>query len=103
MNCEHEVEFAQHLAEVDARSKSNTRRLDRLEKLTEVVSELATSMKLMADEQKRTTDKVSSMDGKLTALEQAPAKRWKFVIEKIAIYVIATVVGFCLAKLGVVV
>ena len=46
--------------ELDQRSKSNTKRLDRLEKTTEAVQELATSVKLMAqsldnmaDEQKR--------------------------------------------------
>ena len=101
MNCEHEVEFAQHLAEIDARSKSNTKRLDRLEELTETVHELATTMKLMADKQERTAKTVERLDTKLSAIEQEPAKRWKAVVEKILMTVVAALVGFVMAKLGI--
>lgn len=101
-NCEHEVEFAQQLAEVDARSKSNTKRLDKLEALTEVVHELATTMKLMAEKQERTAEVVERLDSKITNIEQEPAKRWKAVVEKIIMTVVAALVGFVMAKLGIV-
>lgn len=101
MNCEHEVEFAQHLAEIDARSKSNTKRLDRLEELTETVHELATTMKLLADKQERTAETVERLDTKLSAIEQEPAKRWKAVVEKVLMTVVAALVGFVMAKLGI--
>ena len=73
MNYEHDVEFAQKLAEVDARAKSNTKRLDKVEALTEVVHELATTMKLMAEKQERTAETVERLDTKLSAIEQEPA------------------------------
>lgn len=101
MNCEHEVEFAQQLAEVKARAESNTKRLNKLEELTEVVHELATTMKLMAEKQERTAETVESLNAKFTALEQEPAKRWKAVVEKIIMTVVAALVGFALAKLGI--
>lgn len=101
MNCEHEVEFAQHLAEIDARSKSNTKRLDRLEELTETVHELATTMKLLADKQERTAETVERLDTKLSAIEQEPAKRWKAVVEKVLMTVVAALVGFVMARLGI--
>ena len=101
MNCEHEVEFAQHLAEIDARSKSNTKRLDRLEELTETVHELVTTMKLLADKQERTAETVERLDTKLSAIEQEPAKRWKAVVEKVLMTVVAALVGFVMAKLGI--
>ena len=101
MNCEHEVEFAQHLAEIDARSRSNTKRLDRLEELTETVHELATTMKLLADKQERTAETVERLDTKLSAMEQEPAKRWKAVVEKVLMTVVAALVGFVMAKLGI--
>lgn len=101
MSYEHEVEFAQKLAEVDARAKSNTKRLDKVEALTEVVHELATTMKLMAEKQERTARTVERLDKKLSAIEQEPAKRWKAVVEKIIMTVVAALVGFALAKLGI--
>lgn len=102
MNCEHEVEFAQQLAEVKARAESNTKRLNKLEELTEVVYELATTMKLMAEKQERTAETVERLDSKLTAIEQEPAKRWKAVVEKIIMTAVAALVGFVMAKLGIV-
>lgn len=101
MNYEHDVEFAQKLAEVEARAKSNTKRLDKVEALTEVVHELATTMKLMAEKQERTAETVERLDTKLSAIEQEPAKRWKAVVEKIVMTVVAALVGFALAKLGI--
>ena len=100
MSCEHEVEFAQRLAEVDARSKSNTKRLDKFDELVEVVRELATSMKLMAEKQVTTETKVSQIDQKLEVLEQKPAKRWESIVEKIILTVVAALVGFALAQMG---
>lgn len=102
MNCEHEVEFAQQLAEVKARAESNTKRLNKLEELTEVVYELATTMKLMAEKQERTAETVERLDSKLTAIEQEPAKRWEAVVEKIIMTAVAALVGFVMAKLGIV-
>ena len=94
-------EFAQMLAEVDSRSRSNTKRLDRLEELTETVHELATTMKLMADKQERIAETADRLDTKLSAIEQEPAKRWKAVVEKVLMTVVAALVGFVMAKLGI--
>lgn len=102
MNCEHEVEFAQKLAELEARERSNTKRLDKLEELTEVVHELATTMKLMAEKQERTAETVDRLDIKLTTIEQEPAKRWKAVVEKVVMTTVAAIVGFVLAQIGII-
>lgn len=98
---EHEVEFAQKLAEIDSRSKSNTKRLDRLEELTETVHELAMTMKLMADKQERTAETVERLDTKLSAIEQEPAKRWKSIVDKVILTIVAALVGFALAQIGI--
>lgn len=101
MTCEHEVEFAQRLAEVDARCRSNTKRLDRLEELTETVHNLAVTMKLMAEKQERTAEVVDRLDRKITNIEQEPAKRWKAVVEKVILTIVAAIVGFALAQIGI--
>lgn len=65
-------QFIKELTEVDARSKSNTKRLDRLDRLLEeqqkmaiAVKELATNMKYMLEEQKK-------QGARLESLEKAP-------------------------------
>ena len=65
-------EIIKELTEVDARSKSNTKRLDRLDRLLEeqqkmaiAIKELATNMKYMLEEQKK-------QGARLESLEKAP-------------------------------
>ena len=101
MSCDYEVEFAQKLAEVDSRSKSNTKRLDRLEELIETVHELAMTMKLMAEKQERTAETVERLDAKLSSIEQEPAKRWKSIVDKVILTIVAALVGFVLAQIGI--
>ena len=54
-------EMAVKLAETEARSKSNTHRLDQLEKSTEAINRLATSVEVMAKEQKHQTEAIKEV------------------------------------------
>lgn len=82
-------EQAVRLAEVDARSKSNTHRIDALEKNQEALHKLATAAEVMATEQKHQTEaikeikaNVDSLTEKVEAVEQKPAKRWDGMVDK---------------------
>lgn len=88
------------MTEVEARSKSNTKRIDKLEEQTEAINRLATSMAVMAEKQDETTHIVSELDNKVTKLEEKPAKRWEKVTETIITIVVSAFVGFVLAKIG---
>ena len=83
MNCEHEVEFAEKLAEVEQRSKSNTHRLDKLEESTTVLNRLATAVEVMATKQDTMGESVDRLETKMDSLEAKPAKRWEGLIDKI--------------------
>lgn len=98
--CQREAEFAAKLAEVDSRSKSNTHRLDKLEETTEAINSLAVSMKELATEQKSMSKSVDKLTADVETLKAEPGKRWKFVIEKAIYFVVAAVVGFILARVG---
>ena len=82
-------EYAVHLAEVEARCKSNTHRIDALEKSQEALHKLATAAEVMATEQKHQTQamaeikaNVDSLTEKVEAVEQKPAKRWDGMVDK---------------------
>ena len=95
MSCEHEYEFAEKLAEIDQRSKSNTHRLDTVEKNQEALNQIATSVAVMAEQQKNISKKVDDIDNKVDAIESKPAKRWDGLMDKL----IAAVAGAFLAWL----
>ena len=95
-----DLEHERRLAAVEQRAKSNTHRLDKLEKSTQILNRLATSMEVMAQRQEQVADTVDKLDCKVTALENKPAKRWDALADKAVWSVCAAVIGFILAKLG---
>lgn len=95
-----DLEHEQRLTAVEERAKSNTKRLDKLEETTDAISRLATSMEVMAERQEQVASTVDKLDGKVTAMEQKPAKRWDGLVDKIIWAIVAAVIGFLLARIG---
>ena len=76
-------EMTERLVEVEQRSKSNTHRLDAVEKNQEALNSIATSVAVMAEQQKNISDKVDTIDAKVDALEAKPGKRWDGLVDKV--------------------
>ena len=93
-------EMAVKLAETEARSKSNTHRIDKLEQSTEAINRLATSVEVMATKQDTMNENLDKIAGKVEQIEAEPGKRWKSVVEKVTLLVVAAVVGYILARVG---
>ena len=78
------------LIETEARSKSNTHRIDTLENDMKELTSLTTSVREMVVEQKHLTEELKELKGdvksqnqKLDALEKVPGTRWNKVIDVI--------------------
>ena len=86
--------------ETKDRSLRNEGRIKKLEQDNGVLHELATAVAVMAERMKSVDESVCRLSGKVESLEAEPGKRWKFVIEKAIYVVVAAIVGFFLAQLG---
>lgn len=93
-------ELAVRLAEVDARSRSNTHRLDTQEKMSQVLNKLATSVEVMAAELKRQGDDMdeikrdlTNIGGKVHTMEIKPGKRWEGIVDKLIWGIIGVLAG----------
>lgn len=95
-----ETEIVGWLSAVEQRSKSNSHRLDAVEKNTEAVNHLATSVAVMAERMEVTGDKVDGLCSDVQELKAEPGKRWKFVVEKAVYIAVSAVMGYILAKFG---
>ena len=95
-----DLEHERRLTQVEQRSKSNTHRLEKLEASTEAINRLATSMEVMVNKQEQVAETVEKLDGKVTALEQKPAKRVDSLVDKISWAICAAVITFLLARIG---
>lgn len=97
---ENDVEIEHRLTEVEQRSKSNTKRLDKLEESTEAISRLANSMEVMAVKQEQIGNDVSELGTKVDELEKKPAKRYEGLVEKIIWAVVAAALTYILGHIG---
>jgi hypothetical protein len=95
-----ETEISGRLSAVEQRSKSNSHRLDAVEKNTEAVNHLATSVAVMAERMEVTGAKVDGLCSDVQDLKAEPGKRWKFVVEKAVYIAVSAVMGYILAKFG---
>lgn len=88
------------ISETEARAKSNSHRIDRLERETEVLNRLAVSVEVLAGEQKNLIEKIGSVDKKVGELERLPRDRWNSLIGYIissgaASIITAIIARFC--------
>lgn len=95
-----DMEHERILTETVERSKSNQRRIDKLEESSEALNRLATNMEVMVEKQKSAADSLVKLDCKVTALESKPGKRWDNIVDKIACAIIAAVIAFLLGQVG---
>lgn len=95
-----DLEHEKRLTEVEARSKSNTKRLDKLEESTEAINRLATSMEVMAEKQDRVADTVDRLDGKVANLESKPGKRWDSMVDKAIWALLGAMIVYILGQVG---
>ena len=92
--------IAAKLAELDSRSKSNTKRLDRLEQVADNLNSMASSMSVMAEKMKSIGNTVDKLDGKVEALEAKPAKKYENLSEKVLWAIVAACITFILSHMG---
>ena len=95
-----ERELEHRLTEVEGRSKSNTHRIDSIEKQQNEFVDLVISVKTLAEREQNVENDVKEIKSDVKSLTSKPGKRWDSLVDKIIVTVAAAVVGFVLAKIG---
>jgi hypothetical protein len=89
------------LHDVDSRSKSNTRRISELAENQKVLGDLTASVKVLATDQGNLKCDVGEIKADVKSLMAKPAKRWDGLVEKVIYLIVAAMVGYALAKVGI--
>ena len=95
-----EINIEHRLTEVEARSKSNTKRLDDMEKRQDDLDELVSVVKVLAVREENVENDVKEIKNDVKSLTSKPAKRWDSLVNQLITIVVAAVAGFILAKFG---
>lgn len=84
----------------DDENHRQNKRLDKLEAAMNRIEGLTLAIEKMAVSINTMTDEIKSQGARLTAIEAKPAKRWESLVTDIIKLLVAAVVGFLLAKIG---
>ena len=96
MDFEHE----KRLTEVEERTKSNTHRIDDLEKRQDNLDELVGTVKVLAVREENVETDVKEIKNDVKSLTKKSGQRWDGLVDKIIMTIVAAIVGFILAKFG---
>lgn len=95
-----EITIEHRLTEVEERCKSNTHRLDDVEKRQASLDKLVAAVEVLADREERVESDVKEIKTEVKTIANKPAKRWDNLVDKIIWAVAAALIGFALAQLG---
>lgn len=95
-----EVAYEHRFTELEDRTKSNTKRIDDLEKKQEDLSAIVSSVKLVANEQEHIKTDLTEIKNDVKEMKDKPGKRWEEIVDKVIWAVIAAIGAFVLGYLG---
>lgn len=82
-------------------AKSNKRRIDNLEEEQKELRNLTSAVSQMVIEQKNMRDDLAEMKDDVKQIKEKPGKRWDMAAEKVLTLIIAAVVAWMLARVGI--
>ena len=97
---EQRVDIEHRLTTVEDRSKSNTRRLEEVEKRQDDLETLATSVAKLATREEQVEKDVKEIKTDVKSLTALPAKRWNDIVDKVVWALLAAIVTFVLSQIG---
>lgn len=95
-----EREFEHRLTEVEERSKSNTHRLDEMEKRQDNLDELVGTVKVLAVREETVENTVKEIKTDVKNLTGKAGQRWENMVSQIITIIVAAIAGFILAQIG---
>ena len=97
---EEKLGIEHRLTAVEDRSKSNTKRLEEVEKRQDNLDELVSTVKVLAVREENVESDVKEIKSDVKSLKELPGKRWNAMVEKVLLVFVGMVVTYLLTRLG---
>jgi len=97
---EEKLDIEHRMTVVEDRSKSNTKRLDDVERRQDNLDELVSTVKVLAVREENVESDVKEIKTDVKSLKDIPGKRWNSVVEKIICVIAGAVAAYIMTKIG---
>ena len=95
-----DLEHERRLTEVEDRAKSNSHRLDEMEKRQNDQEKLISSVSVLATKLEAVDSDVKEIKKDVKEITAKPGKRWDAIVEKVILTVVSAILLYILARLG---
>lgn len=95
-----DLEHERILTEAVERSKSNTKRIDELEKRQDNLDELTGTVKVLALREENVENDVKEIKSDVKVLASKPAQRWDGLVDKVIAVVVGAIFGYIFTQIG---
>lgn len=95
-----EKDIEHRLTEVEGRSKSNTHRLDELERRQDNLDDLVSTVKVLAVREENVENDVKEIKNDVKSIKDKPGQRWDAIVDKVIWAVLAAFIAFFLGRIG---
>lgn len=93
-------EYEHRLTEVESRAKSNSRRLDEVERRQNSLEELVGTVRVLALRMDTVESNLGEIKRDVKELTGKPGRRWEAIVEKALLTVVGAILLYILARLG---
>lgn len=95
-----DIEHEKRLTDVENRARSNSHRIDEIEKRQDNLDELVSTVKVLAVREENVENDVKEIKNDVKGLTGKAGQRWDSLVDKIILTIAAAIVGFVLAQVG---
>ena len=95
---EEKLDIEHRMTVLEDRSKSNTKRLDDVEKRQDNLDELVSTVKVLAVREENVETDVKEIKTDVKSLKDIPGKRWNSVVEKVITLLVGAFVAWLLTS-----
>ena len=95
-----DLSHEERLSKVEERAKSNSHRLDDVEKRQDKMDELVSAVNVLATKEQNVENDVKEIKSDVKSLTMKPAKRWDGVVDKIIFTIVGIVIAYIFSKIG---
>lgn len=95
-----DLQHEERLSKVEERSKSNSHRIDDLEKKQDKFDEIVTSINVLATKEQNVENDVKEIKSDVKSLTMKPIKRWEGIVDKILFTIVGIVLAYIFSQIG---
>ena len=95
-----DLEHEKRMTETEQRSKSNTKRIEKVERWQADFGELIGTVKVLADREKRVEEDVGEIKKTVQEIKGKPAKRWEGIVDKFLFAAVGALAAYIMIQLG---